>query len=222
VFDFIDEFFKEPLSLTDLYDALIWYSRAGSISMVRHLLAKGVPVHNPSGYARPVDPPLVEACKGGHDEIVDLLLQNGADPNYGAKNMRPHTALPMAASSGSFTIVCKLLNHGALIDELNDNPENLPAIWYAIAIEHTKMVQLLLARGANLNAGGDVEMKTDGWVGETALEMALELRLDSMADILLGYGIEVRLPMVNSGCAPWKRWPMLITASNFGKWAEWE
>ncbi|KAH8903811.1 ankyrin, partial [Coniochaeta sp. PMI_546] len=139
VFDYIDKFFKETLSLRELYNALIWYSRAGSICMVRHLLAKGVPVHNPSGYSIPVDPPLVEACKGGHDEIVDLLLQHGADPNYGAEKMRPHTALPMAASSGSMAIVCKLLDHGAFINELNDHSENLPAIWYALAIEHTQM-----------------------------------------------------------------------------------
>ncbi|OIW26324.1 ankyrin [Coniochaeta ligniaria NRRL 30616] len=220
MFDFIDKFFKESMSVTDLYTELIWYSRAGVISMVRYLLAKGVPVHNPLGYARPVDPPLVEACKGGHDEIVDLLLQHGADPNYGADRMWPHTALPMAASSGSLTIVRRLLDHGACVNELTENLENLPAIWYAIAIEHTQMVELLLARGANLYAGGDVETKTAGWMAESALEMALELGMDSMADILRGHGIMVTSPMTNSGYAPWKRWPMLITASNFGEWAE--
>lgn len=204
VFDFIDSFFKAPLSVGDLYNSLAWYSRAGSVNMVRHLLDKGVPVQRPFRYPEVLDPPLVEACKGAHDDIVGLLLERGADPNYyGAGDMRPHTALPMAASSGCLSIVCKLLNHGALINELNPNIEDLPAFWYAVAIEHTKMLELLLARGTRF----------DAW-GEVALEMSLDLGLDSTVDILHEHGVKVDSPITNSGYAPWKRWPMLITGFN--------
>jgi hypothetical protein len=144
VFRYIGGFFDKPLSMVGLHDSLVACSREGKLSIVRHLLDMGVPVHLPPGYTfrylRTGGPPLVQACIGCHEDIVDLLLERGANPNYGANKSLPRTALPMAASSGSLSIVRKLLDHGAQINEAQNSWQNRPAVWYAIAKEHTAMI----------------------------------------------------------------------------------
>jgi hypothetical protein len=195
VHKYLDSLLAQPSAEEDLSHLLIFHARWGNLSMVRYLLDIGVSVDALSYFKRKT--PLAAACQGGHEEVVDLLLERGANPNFEAENPRRRTALPKAASSGSLTMVRKLLDHGAHINEPVDFWERWPAIWWAVAIEHTAMIQLLLERGASL----------EGWIGETALEMSEELGLDSMAEMLLKLGIKVVEPIVNSGSAPWKKWP---------------
>jgi ankyrin repeat protein len=131
--------------------------------------------------------------------VVDLLLERGADPNFGYEKpvgMEVElTPLTIAAASGSLTIVRKLLDHGAHIDvPAEDYMTRLPALYWAIAIEHTAMVQLLLERGASL----------EGKKIEAALELAEELDLDSMAEILRGLGVTIKLRI--KSVAPWLVW----------------
>ena len=55
--------------------------------------------------------PLMVACKNGHLEIVELLLQKGAHMNF--ENKRHETALMAAAEGGNVEVVNLLLEHGA-------------------------------------------------------------------------------------------------------------
>ncbi|PSS22704.1 hypothetical protein M430DRAFT_48349 [Amorphotheca resinae ATCC 22711] len=183
----------------DLVETLVVHAQSGNLSMVKHLLDLGVTVDGVSRRGGPPQTALIAACRGCHEEVVDLLLGQGADPNFGAKDVTCITALPMAASTGSLAIVRKLLDHGAQVNEAVefwDGYYRRSAIWWAVAVEHTAMFQLLLERGASL----------EGWIGSTALEMAFELGMESMAKTLEGLGVKIIERVHDSGQAPWKRW----------------
>lgn len=207
VFAYLRDIPKDPITLDDLYERLVINSQRGNLDMVRYFLDTGVPVQ--TKHWRMHDAPLVQACKGCHEGVVDLLLERGADPNYGAdrqQGLRPRIALPMAAKSGSLAIVRKLLDHGAHVNEVHDHPGNVPAIWYAFYLEHTAMIKLLLERGASLRGG--VGTWFDGWIGPTALDMAVELGLDSMADILRANGATVDPVRARGESSQWKRFQL--------------
>lgn len=168
--------------------------------MVRHLLDMGVPTQ-----AAPTDShfmsPLTAACAGSQEDVIDLLLERGADPNFTSNTLM--APISMAAAGGSLSIVRKLLDHGANVNESRNDFWHLPAIWYAFAREHTSMVRLLLARGASLKGEADENGMFEGWIGQTALEMVIGLGSESMADILREHGCELpRSPPSNSEPGP--------------------
>ena len=86
--------------------------------------------------------------------------------------------------------------HGAPVSLSDDIWQRLPALWWAVAIENTAMLPLLLERGASVE---DQKMAC-------ALQMAEEFNLDSMAEILRGLGAEVteRIPVGSD--APRNQW----------------
>jgi hypothetical protein len=69
---------------------MIQYAQLGNLSMVRHLLSCGVPMQWTIPYSFLPEPafqrdtPLVMACNGLHDDVVDLLFEHGADANFAA------------------------------------------------------------------------------------------------------------------------------------------
>ena len=147
--------------------------------MVRHLLDAGADTRGTSG--RNTNP-LVEACRRCHEDIVDLLLERGADPNFGgnAEIVQGSNPIAVAAASGSLPIVRKLLDHGAdLCQDDMDIKMGFHALDAAVHLEHTDMMKFLLAAGADLG----------GIYGETILRSALSQGLDSMVEILRGKGV---------------------------------
>jgi ankyrin repeat protein len=79
----------------------------------------------------------------GHTEIVQLLLEKGADVN--AKDDDGRTALMLAAEKGHTEIVQLLLERGANVNTKIDEKRIL--LW-AAENGHTEIVQLLLKKGA--------------------------------------------------------------------------
>jgi hypothetical protein len=118
---------------------------------------------------------LWQACRHCHENVVDRLLESGADPNFALTHYR--RPLMAAAASGSLAIVRKLLDHGALVNE-----GHTPAIVYAIRLEHIDMFNLLRERGAVIHTKptGNVAMKDAAWNG-----------LESMLAVLLGEGLTI-------------------------------
>ncbi|KAK0115039.1 hypothetical protein ONS96_013509 [Cadophora gregata f. sp. sojae] len=144
VFEFVEGFFNEPQRE---YSALLaHYAELGNIAIVRYLLEKGALV---DGGIRSDQNPLTIACRNCHKEIVDLLLERGADPGcYLAQVLG--CPLHAATSGGSLSIMPKLLAHVASFADVNWEP-----ILNALRLEHTAMVEFIL----NLRDWGEKELR---------------------------------------------------------------
>ncbi|KAI9652384.1 MAG: hypothetical protein M1829_001659 [Trizodia sp. TS-e1964] len=175
VFKYLERFFSKP---SDLSYILAKHARLGNLEMVRYLLDAGADTRGVCG--RDANP-LIVACRRCHEEVVDLLLERGADPNFDGDRERGQQGNPIAkaAASGSLVIVRKLLSHGAdLCHENAGIPMGYHALYWAVRLEHTSMVKFLVAAGVDL-----------GIYGETILETAQSLGLDSMVEVLRGEGV---------------------------------
>jgi ankyrin repeat protein len=127
------------------------------------------------------------AASQGHEEMVRLLLEMGAD--ISGRNVDGWTALHHAAFWGHSKVVIVLL----AVDEdvTGVNHEGWTALHCAVKSGHTDAVQELLKRGA------DPKAKTKN--GSTALHIALRFppNKSEMADMLLHVGVDINAQDAN-------------------------
>ncbi|KAJ5675431.1 hypothetical protein N7462_008328 [Penicillium macrosclerotiorum] len=123
--------------------------------------------------------PLMWASQNGHDRIVQILLERGADVN--AQGGDYGTALCAASFCGYDQIVQILLEQGA---DVNAQGGDYGTALYAASCRgHDQIVQILLEQGADINAqGGDYG---------TALYAASFYGYDQIVQILLERGADV-------------------------------
>ncbi|PMD64614.1 ankyrin [Hyaloscypha bicolor E] len=165
VYQYFESFFAKP---DELNFNLTKHARLGNLEMTRYLLDEGADIRGTMGRW---GNPLCCACRGCHEDIVGLLLERGANPNYGGDEERVQGRNPIvtAAKAGSLAIVRKLIDHGV---DLSLPRQGYSALRAAVLLEHTAMVKLLLERGVGL------EKK------ERLLELARSKGLDSMIEVL--------------------------------------
>lgn len=108
---------NRPLTLNLQKSGFLLLSAAaehGLVSLTRQLLKSGADVN---GRMRGEDTPLMIACTAGHGEIVDLLLEAGADVNKKSsvsdEGDPGETPLMTAAADGNRDMIGTLLKHGA-------------------------------------------------------------------------------------------------------------
>ena len=121
---------------------------------------------------------LIVAIEKGHLDIVNTLLDQGANINH--KYYNDWTALMYAAQNEHTETINLLLERGADINATDTNGKT--ALMIATIHKHTKIVKLLLERGADINA-------TDT-NGKTAL-MISALREPEIVTILLDRGANI-------------------------------
>ena len=171
----VDEFVVDEL--------LRCYTVWGNLPLVRRLADQhGVRVRHPM--KRVNDHLLVNAACFFHEDMVDFLLDRGADPNEGEGTKRG-SALCAAAAAGSLSIVRKLLDRGARAGGVDYDR----AIVNALEREHTAMVELLLERD-NVEPGA----RTRQVEGQTVPRRNFIRRiknngLDSMVELLEKHGM---------------------------------
>lgn len=85
-------------------------------------------------------------CAGGHENVVRVLLDNGA--NVEDHNENGHTPLMEAASAGHVQVAKILLEHGAGINT-HSNEFKESALTLACYKGHLEMVRFLLEAGAD-------------------------------------------------------------------------
>jgi len=130
---------------TALHRAVI-YSRAPDHTMMRFLLRKGADVNAVRQYQ---ETPLHVAAYLGLLEVVRILVEHGANVNAPAG--RGETPLHLASCPAGYPeIVEFLLLHGASIEAPQNN--GATALHQAVLAGNAKVVELLLAKGANPNA----------------------------------------------------------------------
>lgn len=128
--------------------------RQNDLSRVKALLKAGVDFRPAAWYDTPV---LVIAAEKGHIEIVQTLINAGANVNTGYERLPLH----VAAEHGHLTTAQLLLNSGAYIHSAEEGGRT--ALIAAASTGQLPLVQLLVTKGANLNAVSQ---------GETAIMVA--------------------------------------------------
>ena len=123
--------------------------------------------------------PLTLAATCGHDEMVNLLLEKGANVNM--KGGVYGSALQAASFIGHGQVVKLLLDHGADVNIQGGHYGS--ALQAASFIGHEQVVKLLLDHGANVNMKG-------GYYN-SALQAASFIGHGQVVKLLLDYGADV-------------------------------
>jgi hypothetical protein len=125
--------------------------------------------------------PLGLAAAYGHRNVVELLLNQGANVN--AADAMGQTPLHTAARYGSADVAALLLEHGADVDA-RDVLGATPLEWAALSGDKN-VASLLIKRGATVNAQSST--------GKTALHLAATAGHKEVVALLLAHGADVRI-----------------------------
>jgi ankyrin repeat protein len=174
-----------------LYTAV---EEGGSLEKIEAALANGANIdflNNKDGKSC-----LMVASGYGYREIVELLLDRGANINQKNFYHGEDTCLRYASENGHKDIVELLLNRGAIISAITSSDEDeflsengTNCLLYASEKGHIEIVELLLERGANVN----VEE------GNTPLMKASQNGYKEIAEMLLDRGANVNEKEFSSG-----------------------
>jgi len=123
--------------------------------------------------------PLCLAVTEGHEEVIKLLLECGANVNAQGKNGK--TALHSAVEKGHEEVVKLLLECGANVDAQDKDGKSI--LQFAVEKQHEKFVKLLLECGANVH--------TQDKDGKTVLHCAVEKGQEKFVQLLLECGANV-------------------------------
>ncbi|PVH87308.1 ankyrin [Cadophora sp. DSE1049] len=213
VFDYLTSYLDltaSPQRLLFWHNDLRDHAGLGNTEMIRHLLRLGVPVQQKD---QGLESPLRMACENGHNDVVDLLLEYGADPNFEAQKSNPAYPLHNSGMAGNLRLTQRLLDAGATINL--PQPENqyttiMPILWWAFAREHTALIRLLIDRGASLQevSGSSLTSLRRKQAADSVCGMVYTLGLESMAELLREYGFNIDAS--RKKCAKtgqfWHRW----------------
>ncbi|KAI9764645.1 MAG: hypothetical protein M1840_008142 [Geoglossum simile] len=152
-------------------------------------------------------PPLLMACVGGSDNIVEILLDRGADPNDRPDSgySRQYEAIGLqyplqaAAYKGSAKMVRHLLRRGAEVNAKGGDFET--ALQAACAKGTEDIVRVLLDHQANVNISGGKFA--------SALQAAIVSKAKGVVSLLLDRGAD---PNIEGGSC----WSSLIAAAMSG------
>ncbi|CAG2105105.1 unnamed protein product, partial [Medioppia subpectinata] len=92
------------------------------------------------------DTALTLACAGGHEELVSLLLNRGAEMEH--RDKKGFTPLMLAATAGHLNVVEIMLNNGADMEAQSERTKDT-ALSLACSSGRFEVVEILLSRGSN-------------------------------------------------------------------------
>ncbi|KAJ7595613.1 ankyrin repeat-containing protein [Mycena floridula] len=121
----------------------------GSLSLLKQFFKWGADLNAPDMTDTWHPTALYEASEAGHLEIVKFILEHGVDVN--AKGGYWDCALGAAAHLGNIEVVEYLLNHGA-------DPNAPDYILFHALNGGLEIVEMLIAKGANLQVQGDAAL----------------------------------------------------------------
>jgi len=149
--------------------------------------------------------PLSAAIEAGHDAVAHLLMDRGADPNWGEPTAPKGRALHAAASAGKLQLVERLLVHGA--DPNSDIDSSGNAV---VAAATPEIRALLIARGGTPDPYDTTWVDDDVELGRTAADPTEVVRISAAFAMVVGDGRRdrlerllaagLRVPPVLTGC----------------------
>ncbi|WP_341891141.1 ankyrin repeat domain-containing protein [Variovorax sp. YR752] len=158
-------------SYDDFFVAII----RDDVSTVRSLLARGM---DPNSRDPKGQPALAVAIRRESPRAFAALLAR-SDVDVNAQNAAGESALMLAAIAGDLDACQQLLERGALVRKSGWAP-----IHYAASGPETRIVRLLLDRGAEIDA--------EAPNGTTALMLAAQTGPESTVEFLLARGADTR------------------------------
>ena len=123
-------------------------AKHASIEIMSLLLDCGVNIDLNIGLAR--NTPLIIAVEAGRKDMVELLLEHGADPNL--CNTSQVLAIELAIEKGYQQIIKLLLNSEKADINWCSGKKNRPILTIAAVKRDIKLVEFLLHYGANIQA----------------------------------------------------------------------
>ncbi|KAK8115924.1 Ankyrin repeat-containing protein [Apiospora sp. TS-2023a] len=173
VYEYLAAAWAPAHGLSDNYEELASHAGRGNLAMVRWLLdTKGIHPNGPAA-EEPWHSALGEACLWGHADMVELLLERGADVDMPRHHGVWRSPLRQALLKNHTGIVRTLLERGAKVEgSYGDNLVRL-----AFRKENAELVRLLMERGASLD-------RVAPWVASRLVASGYE----SMLDLLQSYG----------------------------------
>lgn len=144
---------------------------------------------------------LLFAIENGNLELVNLLLENGADPNLENKEGNPPLFIPLSTIylKNSDEIIKTLLEHKANPNFIAKDVSKNPLLLLAIKRVPKDIVQMFLDFGAEVNSHNNLN--------ETGLYIAVGEKNLDMCSLLIKYGADVNL-------AKFGKTPLMAAAHN--------
>ena len=127
--------------------------------------------------------PLHYACRCGNIQIVNYLIENGADINY-RYNITDRTALFDAALHQQNDVVEFLLSKGVNIKEVDEKGHNM--LHYAISFSNIKLCELLIKNGLDPN-----KVSYEGDSSISIMPLVTDNNSIAIADLLLKNGANI-------------------------------
>ncbi|WP_257264063.1 ankyrin repeat domain-containing protein [Endozoicomonas sp. ONNA2] len=165
-----------------------------------------------SHYSTPLMATIDINCqKKAQIEVVDMLIKQGANVNAiksESGRMLTWPPLTVAAYAKDIKTVELLVNRGADVDACFsdsdiDKINGCTPLMMAASCGHTRVVQYLLKKGANVNAG---QYNAGEQNGRTAMTLAAMSNHTEVGKTLMEYGADVNVAMSNAGveegCTP--------------------
>ncbi|KHJ33829.1 putative palmitoyltransferase akr1 [Erysiphe necator] len=178
-----DPSFCDEEGITPLH----WAAINNQYAMCEFLLGEGVDVNKKGGES--VATPAMWAAQRCHYYIVNLLLENGADPF--TTDIQGYNILHLATFEGNIYLLVLLLHHGIDVD-VPDGQGHTCLMWAAYK-GFPLCVDLFLRWGANVQAADETEF--------TALHWALVKGSQGCIQKLIEYGAD-RFAQTSSGKTP--------------------
>jgi ankyrin repeat protein len=177
---------------------LQWAVFKGDVAEAKRLLRAGANVALANDYGAT---PMTLAAEVGNADMLKVLLEAGANPD--SPNPEGQTALLAVARTGNVEAAQILLQHGATVDAKEKWGGQTPLMW-ASARRHPKMMELLIAKGADVNARSidrdyqrhiqaEGRPKSLDSGGLTPLMYAARENCIACVDVLLAHKVDINL-----------------------------
>ncbi|CZR60330.1 uncharacterized protein PAC_10226 [Phialocephala subalpina] len=118
------------------------------------------------------------ACRDGHKDVVDLLLEYGADVNAAPAKECGATALQYAAIRGYLGIAFALLENGANVNAPRAEDDGRTALEGAAEHGRIDMVRMLLNSGARVHGAGQEQYERALYIARRNGHLALSRMLE--------------------------------------------